>query len=99
VAAVVLSLGTFGFLFVSDAWRADNPFLVPDLVLCAVLLGAASLRGRVAAPALILALGLAAGVLITSVSAYAVDGRLGVASLLGALTAVAVAIALVRGRP
>lgn len=98
VAAVTLSLGTFGFLFVSDAWRADNLFLVPDLVLCVLLVAAASVRGRLVVPALIFALGLAAGVLITSVSGYAVDGRLGLASLVGALVAVAVAGALARIR-
>jgi hypothetical protein len=98
VAAVALSLGTFGFLFVSDAWRADNVFLVPDLVLCALLVVAASLRGRLAVPALILALGLAAGVLMTSVSSYAVDGRVGFASLAGALSALVVAGVLARTR-
>ncbi|WP_434440285.1 hypothetical protein [Lentzea sp. E54] len=98
VVAVTLSVGTFGFLFVSDAWRAGNLFLVPDLVLCTLLVAAASVRGRLVVPALIFALGLAAGVLITSVSAYAVDGRLGVASLAGALGAVVVAVALARVR-
>ncbi|MBB4910663.1 hypothetical protein [Actinophytocola algeriensis] len=46
--------------------------------------------------ALIFALGLAAGVLLTSVASYAVDGRLGAASLAGALGAVVVAVALAR---
>ena len=98
VAAVALSLGTFGFLFVSDAWRADNLFLVPDLVLCVLLVAAAAVRGRPAVPALILALGLASGVLMTSVSSYAVEGRLGAASLAGALGALAVAVVLARTR-
>lgn len=98
VAAVALSLGTFGFLFVSDAWHADNLFLVPDLILCVLLVAAAAVRGRMAVPALILALGLASGVLITSVASYAVDGRLGVASLAGAVGALVVAVALARPR-
>lgn len=98
VAAVAVSLGTFGFLFVSDAWRADNLFLVPDLILCVLLVAAAAMRGRMAVPALILALGLAAGVLITSAASYAVDGRLGAGSLAGAVGALVTAVVLVRSR-
>jgi hypothetical protein len=98
VGAVLVSLGTFAFLFVSDGWRSDNAFLVPDLILCAGLVIAALLRGPVAAPALILTLGLAAGVLTTSVSSAAVDGELSAPSLFAAASAAVLALLLVRNR-
>ncbi|MGH3877565.1 MAG: hypothetical protein ACRDSK_11085 [Actinophytocola sp.] len=97
VAALALSAGTFVFLFLNDSWRADNLFLVPDLLLCAVLAVAALLPDRPAVPALIYAFGMAAGVLAASVASYAVDGRLGAASLFGAVVAVVMA-ALLAGR-
>ncbi|WP_326552636.1 hypothetical protein [Micromonospora sp. NBC_01813] len=99
ITAVLIGLGTFVFLFVGDSWRADNPFLVPDLVLSAALLGAAALPGRIAAAPLLAAHCLAAGVLSVSVATYAVDGRIGIASLLGLLGAVVTATLLIRLRP
>ncbi|MDG4797416.1 hypothetical protein [Micromonospora sp. WMMD1082] len=94
VGAVALSAGTFLFLFLNDSWRRDNLFLVPDLILCVLLVVAASLPARHAVPALLFGFGLTAGVLVTSVSSYAVSGRLGLASLVGAVAAVALAGAL-----
>lgn len=96
VGAILVSLGTFAFLFVGDGWQSDNLFLVPDLLLCAGLVVAAFLRGPVAVPALILTLGLAAGVLATSVSSSAVDGELSVPSLFAAASALVLALLLVR---
>ena len=98
VGAVLLSLGTFAFLFVGAGWQSDNAFLVPDLVLCAGLVAAAFLRGPIAVPALILTLGLAAGVLMTSVSVSlspsAVDGGLSIPSLFAAASALVLALLL-----
>lgn len=94
--ALVLSIGTFGFLFVNDSWRADNLFLVPDLVLCALLVVAAALPERWAGGALVLAFGVAAGVLMTSVASDAVSGQVAFASLLGAVVAVVAAAMLAR---
>jgi hypothetical protein len=91
VAAVALSVSTFVFLFLHDSWRSDNLFLVPDLLLCLLLLVAAALPAKLAGPALLGAFAFASGVLATSVSSYAVDGRLGVASLFGAVAAAVVA--------
>lgn len=99
VAALVLSGATFAFLFLHDSWRADNLFLVPDLVLCAALLGAALTPARWAGRALLFAFALSAGVLMTSVAAYVVDGRFGGASLLGAVAAVVLAALMTRTDP
>jgi hypothetical protein len=98
VGATLVSLGTFAFLFVSDGWQSDNLFLVPDLILCAGLVVATLLRGPTAVPALILTLGLAAGVLATSVSSSAVDGELSVPSLMAAVSAAALALLLIHNR-
>lgn len=99
IAAVLLSLGTFGFLFPTDSWRADNLFLVPDLILCAILLIAAALPGRIAASALLAAYCFSAGVLVAAVASYAVDGRIGIGSLLGAAGSVVMATLFLRLRP
>ncbi|MFI0446599.1 hypothetical protein [Actinomadura sp. 6N118] len=95
-AAVPLSLGTFTFLFLNDSWRADNLFLVPDLILCTALLVAAALPDRMAAPALLAAYCFATGVLVTSVASYAVDGRIGIGSLIGASGALIMTAAFLR---
>lgn len=99
MAALALSGGTFAFLFLHDSWRPDNLFLVPDLVLCATLLAAALTPARWAGRALLFAFGLTAGVLMTSVASYAVDGRLGVASLFGAVAAAILAALMARPGP
>jgi hypothetical protein len=98
-AAVAVALGTTAFLLLGDNWHADNPFLVPDLALAAVLLVGAALPRRWAAPTLVAGFGLTAGVLGVSVSTYAVDGRIGAASALGVVTAIAMAALLLRPAP
>jgi hypothetical protein len=96
--AAVISVSTFAFLFLHDSWRSDNLFLVPDLILCVLLLVAAALPGPYAAPALGFSLAMCAGVFTASASSYAVRGELGAASLLGAIGCAAVA-ALLQWRP
>lgn len=96
VAAVRLSVGTFMSLFPTGSWRADNPFLLPDLALCAALLVTASLRGHTAASALLAASCFAAGVLATAAMSYVVAGRIGIGSLIGAVGSLAVAALLLR---
>ncbi|GAA4896716.1 hypothetical protein LX16_1318 [Stackebrandtia albiflava] len=99
ITAAVVSTATFVFLFLHDSWHADNLFLIPDLLLCAVLAVVAALPSRVATPWLIAGLSLAAGVLLTSVSSYAVRGEFGIASLLGVIACVvAVVLSAHRGR-
>lgn len=75
VAAIQATVMTVYFL-VTDAVRADNPFLVPDLLLTVLLVVAACLPARWAVPALVFAFGLAAGVWTVSLSHYAVRGEL-----------------------
>lgn len=87
--AAIVGVGTFLFLFVNESWRADNLFLVPDLVLTAALGVAAIMPDRWAKGALAASHGLAAGVLMTSVSSYAVRGEFGGASFLGAAACLA----------
>ncbi|BBH65775.1 hypothetical protein ACTI_24600 [Actinoplanes sp. OR16] len=99
LAAATLSITTFAYLFVHDSWRRDNPFLVPDLILCVVLALAASLPAPAATAALPLGFAYAAGVLAVSVSSYAVTGTLGAPSLLGATAATVLAAASTRRRP
>jgi len=100
IAAAVLAGSTFVFLFIHDSWRADNLFLVPDLIMCAALAVAAGLPSAIAGRALTVAFALSAGVFMTSVASYAVDGRLGAPSLAGAVAAAAFAVWLAsRPRP
>ncbi|GAA0473535.1 hypothetical protein Ade02nite_86250 [Paractinoplanes deccanensis] len=96
LAAAVLSVLTFVFLFLHDSWHADNLFLVPDLILIAALAVAAALPARHAAAALPIAFAYTTGVLATSVASYAVRSELGLPSLAGALTALGFAVALAR---
>lgn len=99
LTAALIGLSTFVFLFLHDSWRADNLFLVPDLVMVAALLGSAVLPDRYAGTALVGSLGFAAGVLATSVASYAVDGRIGMPSLVGVAVCVVMAGALLVRRP
>jgi hypothetical protein len=96
LAAAGLSLSTFVFLFLHDSWHSDNLFLVPDLILCALLATAALLPGRMAATLLPAAFAFAAGVLTTSVASYAVRAELGLPSLAGAAGAAALAVLIAR---
>ncbi|XVQ08004.1 hypothetical protein ACQP1W_36325 [Spirillospora sp. CA-255316] len=98
VLAVIFSAGTFVFLFLHDSWRGDNLFLVPDLILCGLLLVAAVLPRRHAVPALAFSFAMCTGVFTASVSSYAVRGELGTASFVGVVgCAVMAALLLTRG--
>lgn len=96
IGAILVSLGTLGFLALNGGWVADNPFLVPDLLLAALLLAGAAVPGPRAVPVLLLGFGVAAGVLIASLSTDAVAGRLSIGSLIGAVAAVTLAGMLLR---
>lgn len=98
ITAVLIGTGTFAFLFLTDSWHLGNLFLVPDLLLCAALLIAAALPDRAAGLALPAAFCFSAGVLITAVASYAVDGRIGVAALAGCISSVVMAVVLLRTR-
>ncbi|MCI2420125.1 hypothetical protein MOQ72_22025 [Saccharopolyspora sp. K220] len=97
--AFVLSLATFGFLFVHGSWRADNLFLIPDLIICALLVVAAVLPVATASPALVFAFGMSAGVFTTATAAYAVRGEVGIATLVGAAASALMAWLLVAHQP
>jgi hypothetical protein len=99
ITAILIGVGTFAFLFISNSWSPDNLFLVPDLIITAALVIAALLPARIARPALLFAFGLAAGVLMTATSWYAIRGQLGLASLIGAVASAAAATVVVVGRP
>ncbi|MEV4344331.1 hypothetical protein AB0J83_07630 [Actinoplanes sp. NPDC049596] len=99
LVAAMLSLTTFVFLFVHDSWRAENLFLVPDLILIAALAVAATMPDHSAAAALPVAFAYAGGVLATSVASYAVRSELGLPSLAGAVIALALTALLARPRP
>jgi hypothetical protein len=96
IAAVAIGAGTLAFLVPN--WTADNHFLVPDLLLSAALLTAAALPARHAPTALLAAFCFAAGVLLTAVASYAVQGRIGIGSLIGAVAAVTMGAAFLRLR-
>lgn len=98
LVAAGTSVVTLVYLFLHDSWRADNVFLVPDLVLCGVLLAGAALPAARAGTVLLPGFALAAGVFGTSVSSYAVGGELGVPSLAGALGCAAMTVLLGRER-
>jgi len=98
VTAVALSVGTFAFTFVGDNWRRDNLFLVPDLIVCVLLIIAALLPASRAVPALLIAFGCAAGVLGTAVSSYIVEGQLGIGSAVGTISAIVMAVLLARSQ-
>jgi hypothetical protein len=74
VALIIATIMTVYFV-VTDAVRADNPFLVPDLVLAVALLVSALLPRRLASPALIFSFGWAAGVFTTSMCTHIINGR------------------------
>ncbi|WP_250002307.1 hypothetical protein [Actinoplanes sp. M2I2] len=99
LAAAILSLTTFVFLFLHDSWRADNLFLVPDLLLIVALAVAAGLPDPAAKVALPVAFAYAAGVLATSAASYAVESEFGLPSTLGALLALTLAALLTARRP
>lgn len=98
IIAAGTSLVTLVFMFLHDSWRSDNVFLVPDLVLCALLLGGAVMPAAWAGTVLLAGFALAAGVFITSVSSYAVDGEAGIPSIAGALGSLAMTVVLGRER-
>lgn len=62
------------YFVTSDAIRAGNPFLVPDLVLTVLLPVSATLRGRLAVPAMIFAFAWAAAVWTVSLCTYITRG-------------------------
>lgn len=92
LAAAMLSLTTFVFLFLHDSWRSDNLFLIPDLILIASLTIAAVIPDRYARVGLPVAFAYSAGVLATSASSYAVESELGLPSIAGAMAALVFAM-------
>ena len=96
ILAAVIGVATVAFLFILGNVRADNLFLMPDLLFSAVLVVAALLPERHARPALLVGFAVATGVLLTSVSSYNVRGELGTLSLIGLVPCAVMAVVLVR---
>jgi hypothetical protein len=66
---------------------------------CALVVVGAVVPAAAAGPVLVLGFGVAAGVFATSVASYAVDGELGIPSLVGAVAAIGFAAAIALRRP
>lgn len=97
-AALGTSVGTFLFLFVGDNWDTENIFLVPDLIVCVVLVTAAMLPSKIASAIMLLGFGIGVGVFSTATADYLVQGRFGIGAALG-LTTSAVACLYLTFRP
>ncbi len=72
-------------MFLGNAFRTDNIFLVPDLVLAVLLVAAALSPKRIAPPLLLAAFSLSAGVFMTAFASSMVAGRLNIPSLAATL--------------
>ncbi|WP_192765923.1 hypothetical protein [Plantactinospora soyae] len=94
--AAVMGLVMVHYFWTSDAIRAGNPFLVPDLLLTLFALVSSLLPRRVAVPAMIFAFGWAAGVLTVSLFSYVVRNEFPVDHLFLILPSVAMAVLLGR---
>jgi hypothetical protein len=94
VAAAIVLVMIYYFV-TSDAIRAGNPFLVPDLLLTVLLAIAALLPRRLAVPSLIFAFAWSAAVFTVSLSTYAVRGEFAAGANHLALIIPAVAMAVV----
>ena len=87
--AIFMSVVTLFFLFLHRSFRTDNIFLVPDIILCCLLIISAVLPKKIAPVAMLFSFGLASGVFITSVSQYIVQGELGIPSIIAAVGSLA----------
>ncbi|WP_133175331.1 hypothetical protein [Sphingomonas oleivorans] len=96
IVAVGTAAGTVAFLFVGDNWRATNIFLVPDLIVCAVLIAGSLLPSPRMFPALLLAFGMGVGVFATATADYLVQGRFGIGAAIGLLTSLVASLILIR---
>jgi hypothetical protein len=72
--AIAIVLVMVWYFATRDVIRSDNPFWVPDALLGVLLLTAAVLPRRLAAPSLIFAFGFASAVFSVSLSTYVVRG-------------------------
>lgn len=96
IAAIGTAVGTFAFLIIGSDWRLSNIFLVPDLVVCAILLGGAASSRPVMLPVLLLGFGVGVGVFMTASADYLVQGRFGIGAAIGLLTSALAAGLIVR---
>ncbi|WP_280396335.1 hypothetical protein [Nocardia brasiliensis] len=85
--ALVSSAATFGVLFIAGSWRSDNAFLIPDLLLCGLLVLAAFLPDTRAMPALLFTFGIAAGVFMVATAQRIVDAEPFVPAFVGVVLA------------
>jgi peptidoglycan/LPS O-acetylase OafA/YrhL len=92
IVAAAVAVPTFLYLFGEDRFSGDNAFLVPDLVLCALLLAGAVLPARQAIPTLTLAYPLAAGVIGTAVADRVVDDEFNGLTVLVAVVCLVMAV-------
>lgn len=94
--AVFIGVTTLFFLFLHGSFRSDNIFLVPDLILSALLLVAAALPKRIAAVMLLFGFGLAVGVFVTATVSSMIQGQMGIPTLVAAIGSLAISIILMR---
>ncbi|MGI5290707.1 hypothetical protein ACQEVF_46320 [Nonomuraea polychroma] len=93
--AVALGLGTVGYLFLAGMVRADNAFLIPDLIISGLLIMSAFLPPAYEVRGMILAYGMAAGVFTTAAFSALTRGDLGVVTVAAAAGSLVVAALLV----
>lgn len=97
--ALVTSGLTVAFFFLSDSLTRDNLFLVPDLIICALLIVAALVPGMWAPGALALALALTAGVFVCATAEHIQLGESWAVTAAGTLVTAGMAMYLMFGRP
>jgi hypothetical protein len=81
IAAFVVSAIMLHYFLTRDVFRADNPFLVPDLTFSILIFLSALLPQRIAIPALMFSFSLAAGVISVSFFTSIVRGQFDMANL------------------
>ena len=101
ILAALVAVPTFALLIIADRWSLGHLFFVPDLILCAALLGGAVASRRHARRVLALAFVFAAGVITTAVFSYVARSALeeGVPTLIAAITCLATGLVLTFAPP
>lgn len=96
ISAAITAAGTLIFLFIGGDWRWSNMFLIPDLVVCAILLAGAVLSGPRLRLVLMIGFSCGAGVFSVATASYLAQGRFGVGATIALLTCCAATIYLAR---
>jgi hypothetical protein len=81
IAAFVVSAIMLHYFLTRDVFRADNPFLVPDLTFSILIFVSALLPQRITIPAMMFSFSMATGVISVSFFTYVVRGQFDIANL------------------